>query len=58
VFDSKSNHITFNGPNTEKQTFTTGFDPNPSHKGSDSALSMETKLKMLAVLSSSTVEDI
>ena len=58
MFDSKSNHITFNGPNTEMQTFTTGFDPNPSHKGSDSALSMETKLKMLAVLSSSTVEDI
>ena len=44
MFDSKSNHITFNGPNTEMQTFTTGFDPNPSHKGSDSALSMETKL--------------
>ena len=58
VFDSKSNHITVNGPNIEKQTFTTGFDPNLSHKGSDSAFSINTKLKMLAVLASSSVEDI
>ena len=57
VFDSKSNHITVNGPNMDKQTFTTGFDPNLSHKGCDSAFSIETKFKMLAVLTSSSVED-
>ena len=58
VFDSKSNHITVNGPNMEKLTFTTGFDPNLSHKGSDSAFSINTKLKMLAVLTKSSVDDI
>ena len=58
VFDSKTNHITIKGPNTDKVTFTTGFDPNLSHKGSDSAFSIETKLNMLAVLTSSTMEEI
>ena len=57
VFDSKSNQMTVMGPNRERQTFTTGFDPNLSHKGSDSAFSINTKLKMLAVLTASTVED-
>ena len=57
VFDSKSNHITVKGSNNEKQTFTTGFDPNLSHTGQDSAFSINTKLKMLAVLCSSTVEE-
>jgi hypothetical protein len=58
VMDSKSNHITVMGPNTDRHTFTTGFDPNLSHKGSDSAFSINTKLKMLSGLSSCTVEDI
>ena len=58
VFDSKSHHITVMGPNTDRHTFTTGFDPNLSHKGSDSAFSIHTKLQMLSVLSSCSVEDI
>ena len=52
VLDSKSNQITVKGPNMDKQTFTTEFDPNLSHKGYDSASSIDTKFKILDVLTS------
>ena len=54
LHDSKTSHITLQGPGTPRQTFTTGFDPNISHTGADSAYSLNTKLEMLAVLTSQT----
>ena len=40
VFKTKSNHITVKGPNIKKQFYTTDFDPNLSHIGYDSSLSI------------------
>ena len=58
LFDAKTSHITIAGENKARQTFTTGFDPNISHTGEHSAFSINTKLKMLCVLTNQKSEDL
>ena len=58
LFDAKTSHITIAGENMTRQTFTTGFDPNISHTGEHSAFSIDTKFKMLSVLTNQKSEDL
>ena len=57
-FDAKTSHITIAGENMTRQTFTTCFDPNISHTGEHSAFSIDTKFKMLSVLTNQKSEDL
>lgn len=57
--DVKTTHLTIIDPDTKKkETFTTGFTPNASHSGKDSALAIEYELKRLAVLGGVSHEEI
>ena len=57
-FDAKTNHITIEGEGKARETFTTGFDPDISHSGENSAFSMNTKLKMLSILTSHNSDEL
>ena len=50
VFDVKTDHITINSEEMERETLTTGFTPNLSHSGQDQASTVKYKLEQLAVL--------
>ena len=51
MFDVKTDHITINSADMEKETLTTGFTSNLSHSGSDQTLTVKHKLQTLAILS-------
>jgi len=57
LFNAKTDHITVAGPNQSRKTFTTGYVENISHSGMDAAAVYDMKLKVLAVLSESTVDE-
>lgn len=57
LYDVKTDHITVCGSNQPRETFTTGFSENISHSGVDGARAYETKLKCLAALSNSSVDE-
>ena len=58
LYDVKTDHITVSGPNQPRRILTTGYSENISHKGIDAAQAYTVRLKILAALSDSTVEDI
>ena len=60
LFDVKTDHITINSAEMEKETLTTGFTPNLSHSGQDQTTSVKFKLQTLAVLAGedTTLQDI
>lgn len=58
TFDVKADHITIHGPSQEKKLFTTGFIENKSHEGKISAETYEYKLKCMAVLCNSSLDEI
>ena len=60
LFDVKTDHITINSAEMEKETLTTGFTPNLSHSGQDQTTSVKFKLQTLAVLAGegTTYQDI
>ena len=55
--DIKADHITVHGPEGKK-SLTTGFMENISHSGEESAATYEEKLKILANLDDSTLDEI
>ena len=57
MYDIKADHITVHGPEGKK-SLTTGFMENISHSGEDSAVTYEEKLKILAILGDSTLDEI
>ena len=50
LFDVKTDHITINSAEMNRETFTTGFTPNLSHSGQDQTTTVKFKLQTLAVL--------
>ena len=58
LYDVKADHITIEGPNTARKTMTTGYVENTSHSGKDAASGYEFKLRCLAILFNSSVEEI
>ena len=50
LFDVKTDHITINSAEMNRETFTTGFTPNLSYSGQDQATTVKFKLQTLAVL--------
>ena len=58
LYDVKADHITIEGPNTARKTMTTGYIENTSISGKDAASAYEFKLRCLAILSNSSVEEI
>ena len=54
----KADHITLAGPSGEKRSLTTGYTENASHTGKDGAAAYEFKLKCLAILANSTVDEL
>ena len=58
MYDVKTDHITVAGLNLSRQTFTTSYVENVSHSGQDAAAAHDMKLKVLAVLSDSTLDEI
>ena len=57
-FDIKTDHITIQGPDQKRKFFTLGFTENISHEGKVAAECYEYRLKCLAVLCNSSVEEI
>ena len=57
IYDIKADHITVPVPESKK-SLTTGFLENMSHSGEDSAATYEEKLKILAILGDSTLDEI
>ena len=57
MYDIKADHITVHGPE-DKKSLITGFTENISHFGEDSAATYEEKLKILAILGESTLDEI
>lgn len=57
LYDVKTGHITVCGSNQPRETFTTGFSKNISHTRVDGARAYETKLKCLAALPNSSVDE-
>ena len=57
MYDIKADHITVHRPEGKK-SLTTGFMENISHSGEDSAATYEEKLKILAILDDSTLDEI
>ena len=58
MYDVKADHITIKGPSSKRLTVTTGYVENISHSGEDGAKAYEFKLKCLAILSNSTVDEV
>jgi len=58
LYDVKTDHITVAGPKESRRTFTTGYVENVSHSGQDAAAAYDMKLKILSVLSDTTVDEI
>ncbi len=58
LYDVKSDHITIAGPSGTRKSLTTGYVENVSHTGEDGAKAYDFKLKCLAILAHSTVEEI
>ena len=58
LYDVKADHITIEGPNTARKTMITGYVENTSHSGKDAASAYEFKVRCLAILSNSSVEEI
>ena len=58
MYDVKADHITIKGPSSKKLTVTTGYVENISHSGEDGAKAYEFKLKCLAILANSTVDEV
>ena len=58
LLDVKTDHITVGRPNQARQVLTTGYSENISHSGVDAAKAYTVKLKCMAALADSTVEDI
>ena len=58
LYNVKADHITISGPDRSRKTMTTGYTENVSHSGADGAASYELKLRCLALLADSDVEDI
>ena len=58
LYDVKTDHITVAGPSKSRRTFTTGYVENVSHSGKDVAAAYDMKLKVLAVLSDTTVDEV
>ncbi|XP_013414654.1 uncharacterized protein LOC106176709 [Lingula anatina] len=57
-YDVKADHITIAGPSGKRTTLTTGYVENVSHSGEDGAKAYEFKLKCLAILANSTVDEL
>ena len=57
LFDVKADHITISGPSCERKSLTTGYTENASHSGADGARAYEQKLKILALLADTTLDD-
>ena len=57
MYDIKADHITVHGPEGKK-SLTIGFMENISHSGENSAATYEEKLKILAILGDSTLNEI
>ena len=58
LYDVKTDHITVSGPNQARRILTTGYSENISHTGLDAAQAYTVRLKILAALADSSVEDI
>ncbi|QQP50302.1 Hypothetical protein FKW44_011259, partial [Caligus rogercresseyi] len=58
LYDVKADHITISVAGKSRKSMTTGYTENVSHFGDDSAALYEFKLKYLALLADSDVEDI
>ena len=58
VFNVKADHITVSGPNMNRKILTTGYSETTSHSGEENAKIYEQKLKYLAILGDTTVDDI
>ena len=58
LYDIKTDHITVKGPNQKRKSFTTGYAENISHSGEDGGAAYEYKLKVLAMLTGSSLEEV
>ena len=58
LYNLKSDHITIGGKDKKRQTFTTGYSEVASKAGEENAKIYEGKLKCLATLAGTTVDDI
>ena len=58
LYDIKADHITVKGPNQKRKSLTTGYAENSSHSGADGALTYEYKLKVLAALTNSSMDEL
>ena len=57
LYDVKSTHITLDGEDMDRETYTTGFAPNLSHSGQDQATTLRHSLQVLSVLAGDGPED-
>ena len=58
LYNMKADHITISGPDSEQRILIAGYIENTSHSGSEGAAAYKFKLKCLAVLADSTVDEV
>ena len=58
LYDVKADHITVNGPDDKRKTLTTGYLKNVSYSGADGAAAYKYRLRCLAILGDTDVEEI
>ena len=58
LYDVKADHITISGPDDKCKTLTTGYLEHVSHSGADGAAAYEYKLRCLAILLDTDMEEI
>ena len=57
-YDVKTNHVTIEDENKNRETFTSGFYQNASHKGKDAAETVQHDLAKMAVVTNTTYREI